>query len=86
MNNADLTTAAPNPNIPHGKRSSYIHHKCRCPDCTAANTSYKRSKYRHDEIHAAQRAERRALTRLKNRFPADFLRYLGEERQREGLA
>lgn len=28
--------------VPHGTRTAYIRHKCRCADCTLANTVYMR--------------------------------------------
>ena len=40
----------------HGKRQTYVHHKCRCDDCTAANREYLRP-YRaanRDKIRTSQ--------------------------------
>ena len=42
--------------IEHGKRQTYVHHKCRCDDCTAANREYLRQ-YRaanRDKIRASK--------------------------------
>lgn len=33
--------------VDHGTRGAYNHHRCRCVDCTAANTDYIR-RYRTD--------------------------------------
>jgi hypothetical protein len=32
--------------VPHGRYSTYTNHRCRCPECTLANTEYMRAKIR----------------------------------------
>lgn len=48
--------------IVHGKRSTYINHKCRCSDCTNAASSYSSNwnKNNLDSAHAAQKKWRDA--------------------------
>jgi len=37
----------------HGTRARYVHHKCRCEKCTAANRKYGRQRYiEREQLHA----------------------------------
>lgn len=39
---ANSATAKRGPRSPHGTRTRYVSHKCRCVECRAANTAYTR--------------------------------------------
>lgn len=43
---ADLRGSSEGVTAPHGTRSRYVNHKCRCQACTAANRDYQRGHYR----------------------------------------
>lgn len=56
--------------IPHGDRRRYVHGRCRCAPCTAANTEYhryrNRSIARPDTTWAPQVAAAEAATRISH--------------------
>lgn len=45
----------PNPNLVHGRRSTYVNHKCHCPPCREANTAgiRRRRQERYAETQAS---------------------------------
>jgi rubredoxin len=41
----------------HGTRYAYLYDRCRCPDCTAANTAYQAQRTRTRQLLLAEGAE-----------------------------
>lgn len=79
---------------PHGTPAAYQRHLKRgekpCDACRQANTDRARSRYRTDPgnrayRNAVHRARSKALTRLAERFPVEYLELVAEEMAREGL-
>lgn len=75
--------------IPHGTRSGYCNHGCRCDDCREAHRIYaKEYRSRPEARHYARnepKSRARALVKLAQAHPAEFAALLNNERGQLGL-
>lgn len=49
----------------HGTRSTYVHHKCRCEECRAAQAKYQREMYSAGKINANYKNKMNKLSRKR---------------------
>jgi predicted RNA-binding protein YlxR (DUF448 family) len=58
----------------HGTRSTYVHNKCRCAECRAAQAEYQRKMYATGKINGNYRAKINKRSRQRQQAAAAWVK------------
>lgn len=58
----------------HGTRSTYVHYKCRCDECRAAQAKYQRDLYGKQDGRPSYKAVMNRKTRKRQQLAAAWLK------------
>lgn len=58
----------------HGTRSCYVHHKCRCDECKAAQAAYQRALYASGGVNPKYKNVMNKRSRKRQQAAAQWLK------------
>lgn len=58
----------------HGTRSCYVHHKCRCEECKAAQAAYQRALYASGAVNVSYKNKMNKRSRRRQQEAARWVK------------